>query len=34
LEDLDTEVEIDTVWEIIRENIKMSAKEAILVIMK
>jgi hypothetical protein len=34
LEDLDTEVEIDTVREIIRENIKMSAKEAILVIMK
>jgi hypothetical protein len=27
LEDLDTEVEINTIWETIRENIKISAKE-------
>jgi lipoate-protein ligase A len=27
LEDLDAEVEINTVWETIRENIKISAKE-------
>jgi hypothetical protein len=26
LEDLDTEVEINSVWEMIRENIKISAK--------
>jgi dynactin complex subunit len=29
LEDLDTEVEINTIWETIRENIKISAKESI-----
>jgi hypothetical protein len=29
LEDLDTEVEITSAWEIIRENIKMSAKESV-----
>jgi hypothetical protein len=29
LEDLDIEVEINTVWGTIRENIKMSAKESI-----
>jgi hypothetical protein len=29
LEDLDAEVEINTVWEIIRENIKISAKESL-----
>jgi hypothetical protein len=27
LEDLDTEVEINTIWETIRENIKISVKE-------
>jgi hypothetical protein len=27
LEDLDPEVEINTIWETIRENIKISAKE-------
>jgi hypothetical protein len=27
LEDLDAEVEVSTVWEMIRENIKISAKE-------
>jgi hypothetical protein len=27
LEDLDAEVEIDSAWETIRENIKISAKE-------
>jgi lipoate-protein ligase A len=29
LEDLDAKVEINTVWETIRENIKMSAKESL-----
>jgi hypothetical protein len=29
LEDLDAEVEINTIWEIIRENIKISAKESL-----
>jgi hypothetical protein len=29
LENLDTEVKINTVWEMIRENIKMSAKESL-----
>jgi hypothetical protein len=29
LEDLDTEVEIKSAWEKIRENIKISAKERI-----
>jgi hypothetical protein len=29
LEDLDTEVEINSAWEAIRENIKMSAKESL-----
>jgi hypothetical protein len=29
LEDLDTEVEINSVWEMIRENIKSSAKESL-----
>jgi hypothetical protein len=29
LEDLDAQVEINTVWETIRENIKMSAKESL-----
>jgi hypothetical protein len=29
LEDLDAEVEMNTIWEIIRENIKMSAKESL-----
>jgi hypothetical protein len=29
LEDLDAEVEINSAWETIRENIKMSAKESI-----
>jgi hypothetical protein len=29
LEDLDAEVEINTVWETIRENIKISAKESL-----
>jgi hypothetical protein len=29
LEDLDAEVEINTMWETIRENIKMSAKESL-----
>jgi hypothetical protein len=28
MEDLDTGVEINSVWEIIRENIKISAKES------
>jgi hypothetical protein len=28
LEDLDTEVEINSAWETIRENIKISAKES------
>jgi hypothetical protein len=27
LEDLNAEVEINTIWEMIRENIKISAKE-------
>jgi hypothetical protein len=27
LEDLDAEVEINTIWEIIRENIKISSKK-------
>jgi hypothetical protein len=29
LEDLDTEVEISTIWEMIRENIKISVKESL-----
>jgi hypothetical protein len=29
LEDLDTEVEINSVWETIRENIKISSKESL-----
>jgi hypothetical protein len=29
LEDLDANVEIDSVWEIIRENITISAKESL-----
>jgi hypothetical protein len=29
LEDLDTEVEISSAWETIRENIKISAKESL-----
>jgi hypothetical protein len=29
LEDLDTEVEINSAWETIRENIKISAKEGL-----
>jgi hypothetical protein len=29
LEDLDTEAEINSAWEMIRENIKISAKESI-----
>jgi hypothetical protein len=29
LEDLDTEVEINSAWEKIRENIKISAKESV-----
>jgi hypothetical protein len=29
LEDLDAEVEINSAWEIIRENIKISAKESL-----
>jgi hypothetical protein len=29
LEDLDTEVEINTIWETIKENIKISAKESL-----
>jgi CRISPR/Cas system-associated protein Csx1 len=29
LEDLDTNVEINSAWEAIRENIKMSAKESV-----
>jgi hypothetical protein len=29
LEDLDTEVEINSAWETIRENIKISAKERV-----
>jgi hypothetical protein len=29
LKDLDVEVEIKTVWEMIRENIKLSAKESL-----
>jgi hypothetical protein len=29
LEDLNAEVEINSAWEIIRENIKMSAKESL-----
>jgi hypothetical protein len=29
LEDLDTEVEINSAWEMIRENIKMSSKESL-----
>jgi hypothetical protein len=28
LEDMDTEVEIDTIWEMIRENIQISARES------
>jgi hypothetical protein len=31
LEDMDTEVEINSAWETIRENIKMSAKESRLI---
>jgi hypothetical protein len=29
LEDLDTEVEINSAWEMIQENIKISAKESL-----
>jgi hypothetical protein len=29
LEDLDAEVEINTIWEMIKENIKMSAQEGL-----
>jgi hypothetical protein len=29
LEDLDTEVEINNAWEIIRENIRISSKESL-----
>jgi hypothetical protein len=29
LEDLDTKVDINSVWEMIRENIKISAKESL-----
>jgi hypothetical protein len=29
LEDLDTEVEIDSAWEMVRENIKILAKESL-----
>jgi hypothetical protein len=29
LEDLDAEIEINTIWETIRENIKISAKEGL-----
>jgi hypothetical protein len=29
LEDLDTEMEINSAWETIRENIKISAKESL-----
>jgi hypothetical protein len=29
VEDLDAEVEINTIWETIRENIKISAKESL-----
>jgi hypothetical protein len=29
LEDLDAEVEINSIWEMIRENIKISAKESL-----
>jgi hypothetical protein len=29
LEDLDTEVDINSAWEVIRENIKISAKESL-----
>jgi lipoate-protein ligase A len=29
LEDLDSEVEINTIWETIRENIKISAKDSL-----
>jgi hypothetical protein len=29
LEDLDTEVEINNAWEMIRENIKISVKESL-----
>jgi lipoate-protein ligase A len=29
LEDLDTEVEINTIWETIRKNIKISVKESL-----
>jgi hypothetical protein len=29
LEDLDAEVEINSVWEMIRENIQISAKESL-----
>jgi hypothetical protein len=30
LEDLDAEVEINTIWETIKENIKISAKESLV----
>jgi hypothetical protein len=30
LEDLDTEVEINSAWEMIRDNIEISAKETML----
>jgi hypothetical protein len=29
LEDLDAEVEVNTIWETIKENIKISAKESL-----
>jgi hypothetical protein len=29
LEDLDADVEVNTIWETIRENIKISAKESL-----
>jgi hypothetical protein len=31
LEDLDTEVEINSAWEMIREKIKISAKESLVI---
>jgi hypothetical protein len=34
LEDLDTDVEINSTWEAIRENIKISAKESLKFFMK
>jgi hypothetical protein len=32
LEDLDDEVEINSAWEMIRENIKISAKESLVIV--